>query len=513
MAEYKLSYTASEINKKLGQISTVPDYIEAESNEVITRILEAQTSERVINLATIADMHYELDEHPEGVLHASNAIEYISKRVPLDALLITGDHTDLYMDNDYTQGMEDILTVNALLQTSGLDKLVTYGNHDYHEIGSLKTAKAIQGKCKNVVWGSYTGGYYYRDFDDYKVRIIIVNTNETGGGNQGICCSDEQYNWFIDTLDISTKTDAEEWQILILSHHPLDYYEKAGDGVYRFAHIIDAYTKGESWSGGGLSCNYENKNTSKIICNVHGHLHNFLVDKIYIGNPDVTTDKCDVYRVCLPESCFNRPQSYTGVWQTENTYTKTANTAQDTAFNILCIDLKNHTINAINYGAGIDRTISYVTIDNMITKSIGSDGSLYNGGQGWKASTRLNSSGAEASNSEYYVTGFIPVTNGDYLYLKNMNFVIDSLTNQGNTRAVLYDSNFTMKQITTTDTILDKAHWGGSDGYILNENGEPAQMGDTIGRLRIVNAEAAYIRFSTKGISSASVISKNQEIS
>ena len=497
-------------------VGSIPNYVVTEAEEVIARVMEAQTSSRVFTMAVLADMHYGSGEYPDGVDHAAQAIKYIADRIKIDALNVHGDFTDVYLDSDYDNGIADVHAVQALLSDVDADKLILGGNHDYHVVGSPRVARAMYGKSDNVVWGSRTGGYYYRDFEDYKLRIVVLNTSETGGGHTNITCSTEQYAWFVSTLDMSAKSDAAEWQILILSHHPLDW-SISDDGVYRFANILDAYTNGTSWSGGDVSCDFTDKNAARIICNVHSHLHNLKVDKICLGELGMTSETTDVYRMCMPESCYDRPQSYGGLWNTETTYTKTANTADDTAFTIMCIDLENFTIKAINYGAGIDRTLLYYdpsadTATNMIPLSVASDGTPFNGGLGWISGYRIKSDGSQVSNADYCVTGFIPVANWDYLYLKNMNLVIDSLDNQPNTRAVLYKSDFSLCQITTTNEILAKAHWGGTDGYILNEAGGAAAMGDTIGRLRIVNADAAYIRFSTKKIDATSVVTINEEI-
>ena len=40
-------------------------------------------------------------------------------------------------------------------------------------------------------------------------------------------------------------------------------------------------------------------------------------------------------------------------------FNKTANTAKDTAFNVIVVDRQNRKIHCFNYGAGIDREISY----------------------------------------------------------------------------------------------------------------------------------------------------------
>lgn len=514
------TYTITDADKQeiAGMVDAVPSYVVTEAEAVLNRVLSSQGS-RTFTLAVLTDMHYGSGGNTDGLKHASQALKCIADRIELDAMAVLGDYTDLYINENYANGMADVLAVNSLLSGVDADMLTLCGNHDFHTSKSPKVMRTISGKSDNVVWGSRTGGYYHRDFDDYKLRVIALNTSETEGSN--IRCSAEQYNWFTSTLDMSEKEDADEWQILILSHHPLDWYENANDGAYRFAHILDAYTNGKSWSGGGVSCNFAEKNAARIIGNVHGHIHNLLVDRIRLGNPANSTEQTDIYRLCMPEACLDRPQSYGGVWDAETVYAKTANTATDTAFTVLCIDLDNYTINAVNYGAGIDRTVIYhdptkPKYKNMLESAINSDGTPYrgtNGEIGYKAGYRLNSSGAEAQNSDYYVTGYIPIHAWDYVYLKNMNLVIGDTTAQPNTRVVTYDAQFKSKRIAQTGEGLLSSEIFQN---LLDENGGAAEVGDAIGRLRYVEGSddtvLYYIRFSTKKIDATSIVTVNEPI-
>ena len=503
-----------DISDKLQDI--VPDYVVTEAETVIDRVITAQGN-RTFNLAVLTDFHRGRNHYNDDVLHACQALEYIGKRIKLDAVAILGDYTDLYLDSDYANAIPDYKDVNFLLSSLRFSpNLRQSGNHDFHTIHSPVVHSYVHGFSDGVTWGNKLGGYYHRDFADYKLRVISVNTNEISSGN--IACYNAQYQWFADSLDFSEKDDASEWQILILSHHPLDWWESANDGVYRFGHILDAYVNGKSWSGDGISCDYTGKNSARIIGNIHGHLHNLLTGHIHIGNAS-SSDEIDVVRMCMPEVSAGGGNTYEGVWQEEITYTKIQNTAKDTSMTICCIDLDTYTINAVCYGAGYDRTVVYYDpakpkYKNMLEYAINSDGTPYrgaNGEIGYKTGTRLNSSGAEASNDDYCVTGFIPILNWDYAYLKNMNFIVGDSTVQPNTRVVSYDNQFKMKRNIGTKDILTS----GVFGNLLDENGGTVETGDAIGRLRYVEGnetEQLYIRFSTKKIDDTSVVTINEPI-
>ena len=511
-----VSFVNSDGKQVMYYANTIPDYVVSEAESAIDRVIAAQGT-RTFNFAVLTDFHRGRNHYNDDVLHACQATEYIGKRIKLDAVAVLGDYTDLYLDSDYANAIPDYKDVNSSLSTLRFaPNLRQQGNHDFHFDHSPIVHSYVQGFSDGVTWGSKLGGYYYRDFADYKLRVISVNTSETDGGN--IACSDAQYQWFADSLDLSAKEDASEWQILILSHHPLDWWESANDGVYRFGHILDAYVNGKSWSGGGISCDFIGKNSARIVGNIHGHLHNLLTGKIHIGNAN-NSNEIDVVRMCMPEASAGGGNTYGSPWQEETTYAKTQNTAKDTSVTICCIDLDTYTIKAVCYGAGYDRSVVYYDpskpkYKNMLEYAINSDGTPYrgaNGEIGYKAGYRLNSSGTEAQNADYYVTGYIPIHAWEYAYLKNMNLVIGDTATQPNTRVVTYDAQFKSKRIALTGSLPADIFQD-----LLDENGGTAETGDAIGRLRYVEGSDTtvqyYIRFSTKKIDNTSVVTINEPI-
>lgn len=357
-----------------------PDYVISEAEAVIDRIINAQGN-RTFTFAAITDLHYGNSSYTDGVKHACQAMKYIDKRLRLDAVAVLGDYTDGYPADNLANAFNDFKTVNDVLSDLRFTtNLRQQGNHDYYVNNSPITNRFIQSYSDDVEWGNKLGGYYYRDFNEYKLRVISLNTVENGNGN--VACSTAQYNWFVNALDLSTKEDASDWQILVLSHHPLDWY--AIDEKYVFAYIVDAYTKGASWSNPslGISCDFSNKNSATLIGNIHGHIHNLLVDNIHLGNVN-GNNKTSLWRMATPEACIDRANQYQDAWHEETTYGKTKNSSKDTSFVVYCIDLDTNTINAICYGAGYDRMVNYnssvqvktYTITNNLTNVSNSNAS------------------------------------------------------------------------------------------------------------------------------------------
>jgi UDP-2,3-diacylglucosamine pyrophosphatase LpxH len=423
-------YPVTKVNGKTGDVTltasdvgidVIPDYVKTEAESVIDRVIQAQGN-RTFTFAAITDLHYGNGGYTDGIKHACQALKYIDERIKLDAVAVLGDYTDGMSATNYEGAIVDLKAVNSLLDDLRFaPNFRVQGNHDFIVSKSPKISRYIQAYSDGVVWGDRLGGFFYRDFEEFKLRVIAVNGNEVYGDY--LHCTDEQYNWFIDSLDLSAKETAEEWQILILSHYPLDWF--AYNNAYYFWQILNAYQNGGNWSNGAgtISCNFADKNKAKIVGNIHGHIHNLLVKNISAGQPNTTETTIDVKRISTPESCVGRANSYNGDWDynpfgEETSYPKTQNTADDTSFCIYCVDLDTYTIKAICYGAGYDREIIYhegeAEIINWLYAGVDTNGNLYNG-KGYKEDYRLNSSGVESQHGGMDVTGYIPIKAGDVI--------------------------------------------------------------------------------------------------
>ena len=218
------------------------------------------------------------------------------------------------------------------------------------------------------------GGWGYQDFASYKLRVILMNTAETEGKGRfsdfsGYHISAKQYNWLINTLDMTDKPDAEDWQILLLSHHRPDDYQAGvvgnewGANSYILPNILHAYKTGGSYSaarledGAVISCNFSGKNKARLIGSIHGHHHAYIYGKIYRG-PQETSDVTDVMAISTPTTGFGTGAGHNDD-NDNNWYDSVKDTASETAFCVYSIDLDNHVVHAIHYGNGIDREISY----------------------------------------------------------------------------------------------------------------------------------------------------------
>ena len=136
-------------------------------------------------------------------------------------MAILGDYTDgdaIKNLNNSGGAKDDMKILNSYLNNLRFaPNLRQMGNHDFYKDNPSLISRFIQSYSDDVVWGDKVGGYYYRDFDEYQLRVISLNLNEinevssNNTSNGLVAISEKQYEWFVKTLDMSNKEDAAEW--------------------------------------------------------------------------------------------------------------------------------------------------------------------------------------------------------------------------------------------------------------------------------------------------------------
>lgn len=363
----------------------IPAYIKTEADGVLTRLTEVQGN-RTFNLIALSDFHYGgQGDNKDNLIRACKAISYIKGRMHIDAIATLGDNTPFGASSEENmktahRWFKEINEILEITQGVGIVNFRTPGNHDrlggndndgnttdYMPDNAIYTY--ICGYNRQSAIGDIPGGWCYHDFNAYKLRVIVLNTSECEGKGRfseysGFRMSTKQYEWLIATLDLSDKDDAEDWQILLLSHHRADDWSEPTNGTdvnaYILPNILNAYQLGTSYAvnrsdGSSVSCDFAGKNKAKIIGNIHGHHHNYKWGNLYLGNTG-NSDQFDMLAIGTPTTSFGVDKNADN---DGNTYTSVKGTAQETAFCLYSIDLDNHIIHAIHYGAGCDREVNY----------------------------------------------------------------------------------------------------------------------------------------------------------
>lgn len=347
----------------------IPDYVKAETLEVAKKVEAVRTADSIVFIAA-SDAH-QLDTSADivnGNLHAGMAMKALAYILPgIDFACYLGDYTAGSATTTLAEGRQHFAEINADIDEAfaGIPQFRTLGNHDSLQYskaqnGSVLSAAELYRLCGSyntgVVMGSTPGGYCYRDFKSKKLRVICLNTAEA---TEKEYVSDAQKLWFANTLKgVGAKSG---WNVLILSHHPLDW-----GAVCILSNIVKAYVDGKTIPvGGGNAVNFKGSNNAKILAAIHGHVHCFKSAKLNAIASGTGTEY-NVWRVATPNMCFARNNEYGQNGNAEyygiefgetTTYNKTANSAKDTAFVVNVINPSQQKIYSYCYGAGYDREI------------------------------------------------------------------------------------------------------------------------------------------------------------
>ena len=149
---------------------------------------------------------------------------------------------------------------------------------------------------------------------------------------------------------------------------------------------------------------------------------------------------------------------------------------------------------------------------NQIPISTDADGNIYNDGKGFKDGHRFNSSRQEATQTNSFITGFIPIKVGDTVYI-NGNYIDAGSNIAGSLGHVFYRSDD--KTISLARVDMAKAEEMGncyssfevnSDGYVTSFtiNGDWNYVADW--------NELGYVRLNLLGSGEGCVVTVNEEI-
>lgn len=351
------------------QHAAIPDYVKTAALAIVQKVSAVRTSESIVFVAA-SDAH-QLDTNDNivtGNLHAGMAMKAIAYMIPnIDFMCYLGDYTAGSSTTTIAEGRQHIKDINADIDEAfkGIPQFRTLGNHDSLQYskaqnGVVLTASELYGFVgaynTGAAMGSTTEGYCYRDFERRKLRVICLNTAESA---EKEFVSDAQKLWFANTLKaVGAKIG---WNVLILSHHPLDW-----GAVCILSNIVKAYVDGGSIAvSSGNTVSFAGSNAAKVLAAVHGHVHGFKAAKLNSISSGAGTEY-NVWRVATPNMCFARNNEYGENGNTEYygiefgeemTYNKTANSAKDTAFVVNVINPSEEKIHSFCYGAGYDREI------------------------------------------------------------------------------------------------------------------------------------------------------------
>lgn len=401
--------------------SGYPDYIAPEVADMVKRVNAVRAKDSVVFVA-MADSHFCADqvlnyyetETNASAVQANQAAKSLAYLLRPDFFAHLGDvscgaaSTTPDMLKSQIEGFVSYFREAR----SDLPVFICIGNHDagiyYHDSQSdgavhtmtgeylYKNFTALSASPDTVFGGEENGGYCYRDFADKKLRVFMLNTSEKLAAVQADQTTyGAQRVWLANALlDLNTKSDAVDWGFIVLCHYPADY-----GATMPLSELLKAYVEGASFTitdpvsdyyvgdETNETVNFSGKNGAKFIAQFHGHIHNFLTDKLYVYESGSGV-QYDAHRVCIPNGQFNRENYYTTVgnytdidFSEDASYPKTADTADGTSFVVNVINPSEEKIYSFCYGAGYDRVIGigstvYHSIQSKLTRVTNSNEAL-----------------------------------------------------------------------------------------------------------------------------------------
>lgn len=450
----------------------MPEYVRKEAVRLSLKLCETIDENSVV-LMMSSDAHLKTGDYnsDNSIKHMSQAMRLVAENCRIDFAGYLGDMTAGGSDKSIAEAKKEFMAVNSYLHPvfSHIPSLRCHGSEDNLHRAYYRNGDYIDGEeiysfigrwndNSGYTYGDRLRGYGYMDLEKEKLRIICLNTSDVQGDkltptSETAIMGSAQLSWFCSALDLSAKTDCDEWGIILMGHHPVNMSDKFAAAM----NIIEKYVEGGYLNmtladSSDVVYNFSGKNSAKIIAQFHGHLHNYRVNFI-------TEEKIPLIAIpnaSLYDNNFYSDPAYSNTaneeYAEETTYGKTACSDNDTAFCVVILDKSSGVINVLHYGAGKDRIIIDGTVSEEIPEDDGeNEGGGNNGGnEGNEGDEGGNEGGTEGGEDDddgedevFVYTNLVPtsMSSMNSSYGNNLGYVNDySLTSADN---LYYLKNYT----------------------------------------------------------------------
>ena len=297
----------------------------------------------------------------------NNALEYFEKYKP-DFVIHTGDLVVWNSEDNVDWFFEG---VNRL----SMPAYNCIGNHETFDNSHTLTNEELYEKyierLKNITMDTKKG-YYYVDFEKYKLRLIVLNNYELyledWKKRDKYALLQEQCEWLIDALK---DAEEKEWGIVIASHESDEYVLPNSDdrgfcqkfephpwGVAKerkhiVADIVDAFMNAKTLKNSykvdnvedliEIDCSFSKK--SEFICYINGHRHGD-----YIGYLPSYPEQLSMCMTC--SGCH--PEGYHNIGEEISDLPRIPGTESEDAINFYCIDREERKVSVVRVGACVN---------------------------------------------------------------------------------------------------------------------------------------------------------------
>lgn len=315
-----------------------------------------------------------------------------------DVLINCGDIAAY--SGDATYRIKQLQDVVNILKDTNSDIIMARGNHDIY-------SKYVAGSVDDYVipkrvWHNLCchhqrnkavfdvnnplGGYYYKDYSDAKIRVIVLNTSDVlddDGHWLGADASlevdkqriqQEQFTWLCSVaLDFSDKdTDKSNWGVITVSHsalfgpsYGLDTQATNVEGVFNafmtggtFAQTTDTGTVFQLVS----NVDFSSQGAMEYIAHFAGNAHWDVVANATLVPIIRTANMGNLRKTTTPTDYPTEGDIYTIVTPSRGTGGMAGDgTIECELFDVFNVNRQTKTITSVRYGAGADRIIPYGT--------------------------------------------------------------------------------------------------------------------------------------------------------
>ena len=340
-------YLQQEITQAIqaANVNKYPDYYNTQILQKTKQVnLQLAATTDVDGFIFINDVHYNKNE-----MHSPLLVDDVCRRTGITTVHLNGDQ--ITREDSREAALMQINRINNMYVYSGVETYFTVGNHEWNNpsASNAEEALAIQVDLKQMrfafvnpmrkrveAFADNSISYFY-DNPVSKIRYLV------GCVTRGSTVITNSVKWIASKIE-----EAPSGYGIVIIIHTLLGFTKNGSTITPFiqnsdsadalVNIADAVRSGNSYTFGGVTYNYQNKNLSMIaiFC---GDTHADLFMRTTGGVPIIctTTDSTDE----------------------DGNLTRTIGTVNEQAFDIVVIDRTHEKIYCNRIGAGVDREIDF----------------------------------------------------------------------------------------------------------------------------------------------------------
>lgn len=319
----------------------------------------------------ITDTHYIRNAYGNyglnGLEHIKNAIDFTNEGI-IDLFIHGGDIIN--GKGNLTTCKTELKECVEEMKKCNYPVAICKGNHDYGLwYNDNTTPKSTSNILTQDQWyarmlkpfasefdhdqNNRTGGYFYKDFNDVKLRVIFLNTadivikDDVHVNTHAI--GTKQMQWL---ANVALKFNEPGWKVLTFSHVSFFSGETKSSAIngYFVSKLLKAMTEGTTYDLTGTTEGYEFTlngsftNSAKHLCHIAGHYHRYN----YFTNEDGIK-----FIQLLHSACADKE---TGL--TEDESIREFGTVTEDAWNVISLNLYNDKVYIDKFGTGYSNVYS-----------------------------------------------------------------------------------------------------------------------------------------------------------